>query len=74
MGCTSGAVELEFERREGRATGLGLSSKSQLGTHWLILGGVASKTVVLFLCVGIERRIGAQVHYLSFFLWFIFYL
>jgi hypothetical protein len=57
MGCTSGAVELELERREGRATGLGLSSKSQLGTHWLILGGVASKTVVLFLCVGSEGEL-----------------
>ena len=40
---TSGAVELELERRES----LRYSSKSQLGTHWLILGGVASKTVVL---------------------------
>ena len=44
---TSGAVELELERRESLGVGLGFSSKSQLGTHWLILGGVASKTVVL---------------------------
>lgn len=44
---TSGAVELELERRESLAVGLGFSSKSQLGTHWLILVGVASKTVVL---------------------------
>jgi len=34
---TSGAVELELERRESLGGG-GLSSTSQLGTHWLILG------------------------------------
>jgi len=35
---TSGAVELELERRETLEGG-GLSSTSQLGTHWLIFWG-----------------------------------
>lgn len=35
---TSGAVELELERRETLEGG-GLSSTSQLGTHWLIFLG-----------------------------------
>ena len=63
---TSGAVELELERRES----LGFSSKSQLGTHWLILGGVASKTVVL-----VQKEKGAAEEYIvvcSFFFYLIF--
>jgi len=32
---TSGAVEVELERRESLGGG-GLSSTSQLGTHWLM--------------------------------------
>lgn len=34
---TSGAVELEVERR-GTVGAVGISSTSQLGTHWLIWG------------------------------------
>ena len=63
---TSGAVELELERRES----LRYSSKPQLGTHWLILGGVASKTVVL-----VQEEKGAAEEYIvvcSFFFYLIF--
>ena len=70
---TSGAVELELERRESLGVGLGFSSKSQLGTHWLILGGVAtlaSETVVL-----VQKEKGAAEEYIvvcSFFFYLIF--
>ena len=67
---TSGAVELELERRESLGVGLGFSSKSQLGTHWLILGEVASKTVVL---VQKERRAAEDyIVVCSFFFYLIF--
>lgn len=51
---TSGAVELELEleleRRESLGDG-GLSSRSQLGTHWLIFGEELKMEEVCFWCL-----------------------